>query len=212
MLYRMIKTGPLTSLISAMLPSGHHPPALGSDLQLGQVVDLLAEIGLALHVDLPGSAEQVEVVDVQRAQVDLQRIEQLGDRDAQQPGLGAVDVEVEPGRVGPEAGEEPAQVLGGASACRERRSRWRRPGAPAGPGRRGLARTILNPPAVPRPSTGGASKTLISPSPICFLQLFLETGRRSPGRRARAAARWWKSSSITYIAPKLGALAFKRID
>ena len=72
MLYRMIITGPLTSRTSATLPSGTIPPRSLRTLQSGQVVDLLAEVGVALDVDLPGAAEAVEVVDVERAQVDLQ--------------------------------------------------------------------------------------------------------------------------------------------
>ena len=51
-------------------------------------------------------AELVEVVDVVRAQVDLQRVEELADRHAQGHALGPVDVEVQPGRVGPGAVEE----------------------------------------------------------------------------------------------------------
>ena len=71
----MIITGPLTSRIEAMLPSGTIPPGSFRTRKSRQVVDLLAEIGVSLDVDLPGAAESVEVVDVQRAQVDLQRIE-----------------------------------------------------------------------------------------------------------------------------------------
>ena len=107
----------------------------------GQVADLLAEVGVALDVDLPGAAEPVEVVDVQRAQVDLQGVEQLGDRDAGQLGLVAVDVQVQPGRIGPEAGEEPRRALRVDRRLDDaRRSGWRRPRAPAGPGRRGPRR------------------------------------------------------------------------
>ena len=113
----MIITGPLTSRTSAMLPSGTIPPRSFRTRSCGQVVDLLAEVGLSLHVDLPGAAEPVEVVDVERAQVDLQGVEQLGDRDARQLGLVAVDVEVEPGRVGPEAGEEPRSELAAVRPC-----------------------------------------------------------------------------------------------
>ena len=48
------------------------PPADVADLELLEVLDLLAEIGVGLDVDLPGAAEAVEVVDVERAEVDLQ--------------------------------------------------------------------------------------------------------------------------------------------
>ena len=61
---------------------------------------LAAERLIGLDVDLPGSAELVEVVDVVGADVDLQRVEDVADADAQGLALGPVDVEVEPGRVG----------------------------------------------------------------------------------------------------------------
>ncbi len=117
-LYRMIITGPLTSRILATDPNGTIAPALVPHPQSRQVVDLLAEVGLTLHIDLPGAPEPVEVVDVQRPQVDLQRVEQLGDRNPRQLGLVAVDVEVEPRRVGPKAREEPVKHL---RVCRSSR-------------------------------------------------------------------------------------------
>ena len=42
----------------------------------------LRNCGVGLHVDLPGAAEAVEVVDVERAEVDLQRVEDLAHRHA----------------------------------------------------------------------------------------------------------------------------------
>ena len=48
------------------------------------------------------------------------------------------------------------------------------------------------------------------------LDLLLEAGLQRGGDRlagqAAGRARWWKSSSITYMAPKFGALAPSRID
>jgi hypothetical protein len=51
-----------------------------------------------------------EVVDVVRAQVDLERIEDVADVHPQSHALGPVDVEVEPGGVGPAAAEEALQA------------------------------------------------------------------------------------------------------
>ena len=83
MLYRMIITGPLDVADAGHAsPSGTIPPLLVADLELLEVLDLLAEVGVALDVDLPGPAEAVEVVDVERAEVDLERVEHLGHRDA----------------------------------------------------------------------------------------------------------------------------------
>ena len=72
--------------------------------------------------------------------------------------------------------------------------------------------TILKPPAVPRPSSGGAPKTLIGPSVISRLQLRLASRAAIASPVSSGAGRWWKSSSITYMAPKFGALALSRID
>ncbi len=47
------------------------------ELDALEVVDLLAESAVGLDVDLPGAAEEVEVVDVQRTEVDLEGVEQL---------------------------------------------------------------------------------------------------------------------------------------
>ena len=61
----------------------------------------LAEVRVGLDVHLPGPAELVEVVDVVRAEVDLQGVEDVADLHAQGHALGPVDVQVEPGRVRP---------------------------------------------------------------------------------------------------------------
>ena len=96
---------------------GHHAAPFATDPQAREVVDLLAEVGIALHIDLPGAAEPVEVVDVERAEIDLQRVEEFSDRYTQQLCLLAVDIQVEPGRIGAEAGEKPLQP-GIAIPCR----------------------------------------------------------------------------------------------
>ena len=67
-------------------------------------VDPVAELALGLDVDLPVAAEVVEVVDVERAEVDLQRLVDVVQRDAQRRDLGPVDVHVELRRVGAEQG------------------------------------------------------------------------------------------------------------
>ena len=99
----------------------------------------VAALGLRGHAE--GAAEQVEVVDVGRAEIDLQRGEHVGHVDAEQLRLGAVDVEIELRRRGLEQREHLLQRP--ASARRGPSSRRPRPAAPAGRGRRG-----------PRPSCG----------------------------------------------------------
>ena len=55
----------------------------------------VAILALGLDVDLPVTAEGVEAVDVERAEVDLQRLVQVGQRHSQRRDLGPVDVSVE---------------------------------------------------------------------------------------------------------------------
>ena len=76
-------------------------------------------VGLRDHPE--GAAEQVEVVDVGGAEIDLQRGEDVGDVDAEQLRLGAVDVEVELRRRGLEQREH----LGDARRLRGACPSWR---------------------------------------------------------------------------------------
>ena len=135
-----------------------------ADLQLLDVFGPDAEAGVGLDVDLPGAAELVEVVDVVAAQVDLEGVEDVAQGHAHRLALGAVDVDVELRRRGAEHGEQADQprlgvalldqVVDLASAVRRGRCRRR-------------SSTIsLKPPALPRPSTGGAPKTPIWASSI----------------------------------------------
>ena len=66
--------------------------------------------GRGLRDDAEGAAEQVEVVDVGRAEIDLQRGEHVGHVDAEQLRLGAVDVEIELRRRGLEQREHLQQA------------------------------------------------------------------------------------------------------
>ena len=73
-----------------------HLPLVVPHLKLADVAGVAAEALIGLDVHLPRPAELVEVVDVVRAQVDLERVEELADRHAQGHALGPVDVEIEP--------------------------------------------------------------------------------------------------------------------
>ena len=61
-------------------------------------------VGLQRHAE--GAAEQVEVVDVERAQIDLQRVEHVGQVEPEQLRLVAVEVVVELRRRGAERREQ----------------------------------------------------------------------------------------------------------
>ena len=80
------------------------------------------------------------------------------ERHAQRHALGAVDVEVQPGRVGAEAVEEPCRpgvcVALGDDAVADAFASSPRPRLPRS------SIMILKPPVVPRPSIGGAPKTV----------------------------------------------------
>ena len=75
-------------------PSGTVSPDELRTRKLQHVLRLQPErrVGLRLHPE--GAAEQIEVVDIDRAEIDLQRVEHVGDVDAEQLRLGAVDIEI----------------------------------------------------------------------------------------------------------------------
>ena len=77
--------------------------------------DVLPVLVARLRGDAEGAAEQIEVVDVGRADEDLQRVEHVLHVDAEELRLGAVDVEIDLRRRGLEQGEDldrPAVCVG----------------------------------------------------------------------------------------------------
>jgi hypothetical protein len=91
--------------------------ALGiSHVEAPDVLGLGARPLVGLHEDAVDAPVLVEVVDVERAQVDLQRRGDVGDRDAEGLGLGAVDVHVELRRRRPEGRVEPDEIGPGIAA------------------------------------------------------------------------------------------------
>ena len=126
-------------------------------------------------------------------------------------GLRAIDVQVQPGRVGAEAGEQLLQS--GRLACRvDDRSRPRSASASSPVSPRSSI-TILKPPAVPSPSTGGAPKTLTMA--VADLRPAAPPASRaamaSAGQLGVARARGSRRASRTSRRSS-GALAFSRID
>ena len=83
-----------------------------------------ARILVGLQRDAERVAEQVEVVDVERAEIDLQRVEDVGQAEAQELRLGAVEIVEELRRRGRERGEQRLRVeLGLLARGREQRLR-----------------------------------------------------------------------------------------
>ena len=77
----------------------HHVPLPIADEQLVEIGHAVAEYAVGLNVHLPVTAELVEIVDVVRAEIDLKRLVDVVDRDAQRFGLRAVDIHVQLRRV-----------------------------------------------------------------------------------------------------------------
>ena len=76
-------------------PSGTVSPLLLRTRILEHILGVGAVVAGRLRHHAIGAAEQVEVVDVGRAEIDLQRGEHVGNIDAEQLRLGAVDIEIE---------------------------------------------------------------------------------------------------------------------
>ena len=165
-----------------------------------QVLDCLRNVGVGLDVDLPGAAEAVEVVDVQRAEVDLQRVEHLVIDTPMRLGLGAVDVQVQPRRVGAEAGEQALQL--GLCSALGRRCRRRRPAASSRPAVAAVLDHDLEAARRAQALHRRAPKTLTRPPPISSLKSLAAARRRWRRPTGRGSWRCWKSSSMTYIEPK----------
>ena len=70
----------------------------------------MTEVLVGLGADLIHAPEEVEIVDVGRAEIDLQRVEHVRQRHVQHARLGAVDLEVDLRRVGAEGREHPGEV------------------------------------------------------------------------------------------------------
>ena len=109
-----------------------------------------------LHVDLIGAAEAVEVVDVERAEVDLQRVEDVVERHAVGLDALAIDVGVDLRHVDLEAREQ-AGELGSLVALR-RCCSARSPYSSSKPALARSSTYSLKPPTCPSPCTGGGGK------------------------------------------------------
>ena len=88
----------------------HQRAGRAADLEPQDVVAVEAEALVGLGADLVDAAEEVEVVDVGRAEIDLQRVEDVRQRHVQHLRLGAVDLEVDLRRVGAEGREHAGEV------------------------------------------------------------------------------------------------------
>ncbi len=115
-MYRTARQGPLSFLSVITASSGTMLPDGRSRLQPADVADLGAVRRVGLRGDAPGAAEEIEIVDVGRAEIGAERRKDVLDRHAQLLGALAIDVGIEPRRVGAEGREDALKA--GRLVCR----------------------------------------------------------------------------------------------
>ena len=91
----------------------HHLTALVADLETADVVGPIAELRIGLGHHLISATELVEVIHVERAQVNLQGLVQTAQRNTQRLGLHAVHVEVDLRHIDLIRRIDPLQYIGG---------------------------------------------------------------------------------------------------
>ena len=87
-------------------PQRHHLATGVAHLEFGDVFSATAILLVGLHDDLPGAAKAVEVIHVERAEIDLQRERHVLLADAQALGLHPIDIRFELRCGGAETGED----------------------------------------------------------------------------------------------------------
>ena len=131
----MISSEPSTRRTSSRLPERHHLTGLVGDVEVADILQLPAMIGLGLHPDLEALVELVEQVDVGRSQIGLQRLGDIVDRDPERLRHRSIDIQVELRAVGAEGGKTDAQktrpVLRGAENLLHRLLQLAEPGSGA---------------------------------------------------------------------------------
>ena len=132
-----------------------HLAGLIADLQQVDVRLAVAEVSIGLDRHLPVAAKIVEAVDIQRAQVHLQRLIHIVERNAQRLGLEPVDVHEKLRRVRAElrGDADPARARSFAFSDQARRSAVAKRRSPSPP-RSSII--VLKPPATPSPGIGDA--------------------------------------------------------
>ncbi len=84
--------GTIPALDGDERPERHHVATRVACVQTPDLFRLRSELRLRLNIHLIRSAETIEVVDVERAEVDLERVEEVAELDA--VGLGALTIDV----------------------------------------------------------------------------------------------------------------------
>src|SRR4051812_7235303 len=84
-------------------------PIPGAGLEPGDVFGGVAEAGFGHGKHLVGASKEVEVVDVNRAEADLEGFVEVGQGNAQVLGRGPVDIDEKLGGIGAESGDDGSQ-------------------------------------------------------------------------------------------------------
>src|SRR6516162_1271178 len=129
----------------------HHLAGRVADLQAGNVLRRPPELAVGLDDDLVSSAEIVEVVDVLRTKINLQGAEYISRREADFFGFQATDIGVDRN---PASNSVKTPAKSGSLFAASTRAFAARTSAcePSPPRSSSIS---LNPPALPRPCTGG---------------------------------------------------------
>ena len=98
-------------------PDRHHLALVVARLQIDDITDLITGRRIGLRRNPVGPPEIIEVVDIGRAEIDLQCLENAVGRDAEHLGAHPVDIGIDLGRPGVEQRED-ADETGDLVACR----------------------------------------------------------------------------------------------
>ena len=94
----------------ATAPSGTMLAGVAARLAVADVADVLAEGAVGLRRHPVGAAEKIEVVDIGRAEIDLERLEHAVGGHAEHLGAHAVDIGVDLGRARVEEREDAGEA------------------------------------------------------------------------------------------------------
>ena len=143
---------PLHELGFGERPDRHHAALGVADIDRVDVVDAVAKLRIGLDIDLPGAAENVEVVDVVTAERRLQRVENVADLDAEHLRFVAIDIEIDLRRVGGVSAEHAGKLgllIGRHVSPRSTAA------TSVGDWPCSASSTYWKPPVLPRPRIGG---------------------------------------------------------
>ena len=91
---------------------GHHSAIWFANIKAADVCGIVPLSLLSLEIHPVYTAEFIEIIDVQGTEIGLQGIKDVGDRESQVPGFGAVQVHIELGHVHAKPAEQTHEIRG----------------------------------------------------------------------------------------------------